>query len=986
MNQYGLTLEEAEQLLQTDIITKLMSLRDMEGTAITQQLPLIDSSVVDYLNSNEVKAVLEANAKEPIQDEDLGGFEDIEIDTTFDIDDVDVGDLDLRVTDFDIQDLGGLEDVDDETEIEVSMPEKKDEAPAVIGGTKEKKKEPETIEAYKISGVDVVEFLLMLGANEVPQVDSDGSLVVKANGILMKATFVDDFGMLSTMPLNSEKVDVLFVTNNKEVDFEGARLGGKEGEFVVVDASELSPSLEEVNSVFDTQQYSVDNTEATISFDAVSTMLASIEKFDAEFSSKMVLPLGVAIDSDMTFASQFFIDPATLYELANCDTFFQASVATRNYITNYCEANDLEHLRIFELGGEHLNIPLARFIGTSISDQVIENTAFSERVNKIVTPSVQSNQKLKEVGFVPATPKGIAYNRVDSLSELAGFMVYVGEDSSEIVYIPSVVVNYFEKYYGKLQLNMGSIKAGDYRVVMFMSADSDVMQGFYLVDADKVKPAKPARLLPTNPLATQQKVRGEHPDAFTNKIDLAQYLDLEILYLGDVREQPEIEVSPLDMDIATTPSEQEGGGDAIADLRNQVALNQEAISIMTIGEDDELISELQDEIDFLESMISDLGGGTSDDEILEVQIEESFDEGDLELGEMKVGNDQEILPTPSADDPVVEDITDLEVDAIENDDYDFEVELADEPSMEADDDDEDIEIEMMDGDDFEFEDEDLVTPEPEDDIDIDLSPEMESESLINYEDLLIEKLSETRDDMDTYTIYEAEDGWAWEDFQYDVENRGFATQSEAMQDFLEYLNDNFAKGGEVKAKVEKFMATDPSEEEIEKFYMREVFPHDKRSITEIMTEEEFAKGGRPNPTKHIKVYYTEDNGYGNLESEEVIESSKNVEEVREKWKSIMISNPDIRGYQIVEVKMDGSEKKIPSKFHGFEKGGKTQSISEQVKDMTDEEVARKLTDLMYESLESFEYDMTEGEAYEYALSNIQDARNYLIDMMTSIEA
>lgn len=126
------------------------------------------------------------------------------------------------------------------------------------------------------------------------------------------------------------------------------------------------------------------------------------------------------------------------------------------------------------------------------------------------------------------------------------------------MYIPSVVVNYFEKYYGKLQLNMGSIKAGDYRVVMFMSADSDVMQGFYLVDADKVKPAKPARLLPTNPLATQQKVRGEHPDAFTNKIDLAQYLDLEILYLGDVREQPEIEVSPLDMDIATTPSEQEG--------------------------------------------------------------------------------------------------------------------------------------------------------------------------------------------------------------------------------------------------------------------------------------------------------------------------------------------------------------------------------------------------------------------------------------------
>ena len=37
------------------------------------------------------------------------------------------------------------------------------------------------------------------------------------------------------------------------------------------------------------------------------------------------------------------------------------------------------------------------------------------------------------------------------------------------------------------------------------------------------------------------------------------------------------------------------------------------------------------------------------------------------------------------------------------------------------------------------------------------------------------------------------------------------------------------------------MATDPSEEEIETFYMREVLPHDKRSISEIMAD--FAEGG-----------------------------------------------------------------------------------------------------------------------------------------------
>lgn len=41
----------------------------------------------------------------------------------------------------------------------------------------------------------------------------------------------------------------------------------------------------------------------------------------------------------------------------------------------------------------------------------------------------------------------------------------------------------------------------------------------------------------------------------------------------------------------------------------------------------------------------------------------------------------------------------------------------------------------------------------------------------------------------------------------------------------------------VKDRIKKFMSTDPSEEEIEKFYMSSVLPHDSRSIDEILEDE-----------------------------------------------------------------------------------------------------------------------------------------------------
>ena len=40
----------------------------------------------------------------------------------------------------------------------------------------------------------------------------------------------------------------------------------------------------------------------------------------------------------------------------------------------------------------------------------------------------------------------------------------------------------------------------------------------------------------------------------------------------------------------------------------------------------------------------------------------------------------------------------------------------------------------------------------------------------------------------------------------------------------------------LKQKIRDFLATNPSEIEIEKFYLEEVLPYDKRSMTEILDE------------------------------------------------------------------------------------------------------------------------------------------------------
>ena len=100
LNDYGLSTEEAEALLEVDVISSLMKAKDEGGDALALQVATIDEGVAQYLNRQEVKEILEENRKEPIGvDDDLDfDLEEIDFDD-IDLDEAD--DYDIRITDTD---------------------------------------------------------------------------------------------------------------------------------------------------------------------------------------------------------------------------------------------------------------------------------------------------------------------------------------------------------------------------------------------------------------------------------------------------------------------------------------------------------------------------------------------------------------------------------------------------------------------------------------------------------------------------------------------------------------------------------------------------------------------------------------------------------------------------------------------------------------------------------------------------------------------
>ena len=746
--EYGLTPEEATAILNTNIIQQLLELEESAKDSFPGQVNDVDERVVSYLQSDDVKGVLEENRKEAIVT-DSSLPDDSEFEDDFDFGDFESDDMDdfgIRVTDAD-------------KKIEKSTVPRKEKKNVLFAKVK--------------NDVSASVFYLGYMGTDIPEIDSDGAVVFTKGDIVVRGLYNENFSLVQSLPMGGEKMRVEVVSRDGSAVADAYPVYMDEADYNEVSPDVLTLKREEVSKVFDTQQYQKEGTVTNTSFDAISNLLAKVNSQ----GEKINLPAGIALHPKMVADSNFYIAPKKLYALANCPEFFTATILGYRYITNFCEGNDLKQLRIFELGGAHLNIPFNNTRNKTIANSVFmdEDGAFSTKVSKLAESGPR--EKLLLVGFTDVLPKGIQYEVADNLSADAGYFVFASQNSSRIFYVLAVVYNYFRKYYNASEVS-ATVTPQSKQYTLFFG-DMDMPSGFIMIHKKNAVAASPARLLPANALEYAEEIVGQNALAFREYVDVEKARE-ELTFTGEVVEAPVSEAPTYD------PRE------ALENFKRQLELMQQSLELFDSPDDDAEIAVVNDRIEAAEFMIESL-----EEEVAELApakvVMEDEPSTDTQLGEMIIGNDQDELILPSIGEPEVAEEIQEQVAEIE--------EAPASPST--------LEEDFpLDGDDFDFDDDDF----------------------------------------------------------------------------------------------------------------------------------DFAKGGRTNRTKHIRVGYVYLNQFGYELEDEVIEDSKDVEEVREKWKFEMMNDPDLITYQIVEVKMDGSERKVPSKFHGFAKGGRTMDdkVSDKIRLLREE--------------------------------------------------
>ena len=626
LNSYGLTFSEAEALLKVDVLSSLMKAKENDKLAL--HVSSLDERITQYLQTQDIKDILDANRKEAIGEALVDDFEQDLSDFDLDFDDLEsASGFDVRVTDIDIDDL----DIDDIDEIDIDeIDPPQSDSPIMTPAPK-----LDMVNALIFQNVSASNFFTQLVKMEVPEVDSDGALVFNSGKVLIRGLYESNFSRLGSMALSNADMVVEIVSKDAEAVVEYKDMFA-DGGLEKVDKDILSFSREEVSKVFNTQQYLKNGNEVNTSFDAIKSILDK-ENNNFTIFDKSVLDfsVGKAVHPNMVVRSNFYITPKTLYGLANCDEFFSASIGGYRYITNYCEANDLKQLRIFEIGGSHLNVPFSNTRNETITDSIVQDefSAFSSKVGGIVQDTYTQNESLYEVGFTQILPKEIKYDKISTLSESAGYFVFCSPNSARTFYISAVVYNYFKKFYGVDKVRAGTITHNGLYTLYFVN-DSDV-QGFIMIEKANAPSSSPARLLPKNPLAYAQKILGENAVAFADKVNIEDEKSME--FMGKVKSRPVVvETSFNDL------------------FKEQILLFEQALEFMEVGEDDEQITLLKESIEGAKLMLDD-----DDEEQAEEAIKESIAKisaPEDELGQVAVANDQDILPTPSADDLVMEEV------------------------------------------------------------------------------------------------------------------------------------------------------------------------------------------------------------------------------------------------------------------------------------------------------------------------------------------
>ena len=642
LNSFGLTLDDAASILDAEMFTTLKELDRAQGEFALSQRDLLDNQILAYLKTPNVMNIITENQKEAIVSDDFGAFDD-------DFDDIfgdDTDDYDVRVTaPIDLGDLG-----------------EESEPPSVV----EPKEEAETpmVFALKTDEISAVQFFADFVKDAIPQIDEEGALVFNENEFLIRGMFRDDFRIVQALPLDSAEMRVQIVgrDDSELIRTYGAASTIRVQEPQKVEARVMSLKREPISDVFTTQQYLDGGNAVNVEFTSIKTRLEQVND-NKELKPSLSLPLGKAVHPLQVWKSNFYLTPNQLYALADCDEFFTASVGSMRFITNFCEENDLKQLRIFEIGGPHLDVAFNNTQNKTIENSLIkDNKEFSARVSALVGDSISQNRNLYVVGFVQGLPAEIKYEKVTDteVESLAGFYVCSDAQSGSVAYIPALVFNYFKKYYEIDGVAMGLSGAKNQKTFIFKNGD--FIKGFLLLDSDKVVMGTPARLMPSKPLEYAEVVKGEHLTDFDG-IDIEQYLKTQVSFIGQ-KEEKEVEVVEPRIEPKEEPKEEPKT--LQEEFQGYIDMFTQALQFMEVGEDDEQIKKLEDAIAGAKIMLMDddvedtppSETPAADLEMVQEIVESPSEEE--QLGQMALGNDQEILPTPSANDPVAEAIVEAE--------------------------------------------------------------------------------------------------------------------------------------------------------------------------------------------------------------------------------------------------------------------------------------------------------------------------------------
>lgn len=952
---YGLTFDEVADLLEIPAFKEIKEARSKAQSSdnLAFQLATLDDKLAEYLRTEEVKEILEANKKEAVEEDEGSDFDDLF---------GEAGDSFWESLGVDADDESARVRVQTEVSGESSPP-------VVMPSEEEEKKDEFYVKTF--SDVGIGTFLTILGEGATPQVDDSGNLFFSRDELHFKAFMDEDAKSFRQIALNGQKVTMQVFSENQDIVQE-AVFEGQNPQVIVKSKDDIqSRELSDVSSIYDTENSL--NFTKPFSMVEARTLVTAMNGSKADLTN-FILPLGVAIDPNLTQKSNYVFSPKTMYDLADCEEFFKVSVGGYGYITNYCEGNELQHLQFFELAGSaHLNVPYEKGAKSTITLSTIVNKQFNANMQKVLDAPVQENEPLTLVGFAPALPSQVPYADVDLLSEQAGYFVLFHKDAGRAIYLPAVVANYFRKYYGEdVTFNIGMQSGTNGEMVVVFKAEDDIV-GFHIVKREHAPVTQVARLLIQNQMDFMHDVQTEFASAFENKIDLEQAMGVETKYTFKDEVFEEIVKKPKKARKSKPKAKKKAvkkGKSEAEQIQDIIDELREIILLFDVTDDAEEIAEIEGEIEVLNDIREELISEEADDP--------------LELDEEELTEDEEMVKD-ILESPEPQDIEEM-VEVSEGISFPTPSGMDMEAMVEAEDDDDDDLFADL------FDDEDLVTPEPEEVVSPDTIKQEIEENKDDDEaqtkfDLVVQKLSDANvsvkallledDTIELHLGFNYSDDKAIKVFDAIEGIDGVEVMAESNAKAKKMVRTPvFAKGGSVKAKVEKFMATDPSDEEIEKFYMREVLPHDKRSISEIMDEEEFEKGGRIGDVyrhKHIPTMTFEITG-------ETKKGFKGIQRDPESLSKLQRT----RGIKTSFTHRDMDELWEREMAIGGVIAPNAE-IQKIVDAMTDKEVAEKVTNLIFSSLDSLEGDMTASEAYDYALENIEDAREHLVEIADAMD-